>query len=401
MLQAFEGALGRQLTGEVKECNPEILNNVIAVEQAMVKAAQEANATVINSTFHHFSPYGVSGVVVIQESHLAVHTWPEYGFATIDFFTCGEHVYPQRALNYLAKAFEGKHIDISDTLRGDTNALQEQALSDSFPYTGQASLLERSVWVTEVGDALMKSYKAEVASGKQLSPYWQKLHTPSGNELLTFRGKVVLDYYSSKVMHEMMVHPIITNTQKAEVLVCGLEGAGLLKELGSYEGIKPSWWVEKEEKLLSESFYDITSQKNEIKVLVGEELKGVYDIILLDEHTLGKDTFDITFYNKHLKRNGTLVLVLGQVELQSAKAIKHLKMLQQQFAMEDIKVYWAHTGDVGGSKLFAWVSKEPSSRQWLNEESKEGTEDFFYYDEEIRKTCFTLPKFIRKQIERL
>ena len=69
-------ALGNHILIEFMNCDPEILNDVAKIEKNMVDAASKAGATVINSTFHHFSPYGVSGVVVIQESHLAIHTWP-------------------------------------------------------------------------------------------------------------------------------------------------------------------------------------------------------------------------------------------------------------------------------------------------------------------------------------
>ena len=82
-------ALGRHILVEFIGCNSEILNDVSIIEKSMVDAAQDAGATVINSTFHHFSPFGVSGVVVIQESHLAIHTWPEYQYAAVDLFTCG------------------------------------------------------------------------------------------------------------------------------------------------------------------------------------------------------------------------------------------------------------------------------------------------------------------------
>mgnify|MGYP000683723579 CR=1 FL=1 len=71
-------ALGNHILVEFMNCDPHIMNDVAAIERDMVDAAKKAEATVINSTFHHFSPYGVSGVVVIQESHLAIHTWPEY-----------------------------------------------------------------------------------------------------------------------------------------------------------------------------------------------------------------------------------------------------------------------------------------------------------------------------------
>ena len=87
-------ALGRHILVEFYNCSPELMNDVVHIEKSMVEAAETAGATVINSTFHHFSPYGVSGVVVIQESHLAIHTWPEFGYAAVDLFTCGDSVNP-------------------------------------------------------------------------------------------------------------------------------------------------------------------------------------------------------------------------------------------------------------------------------------------------------------------
>jgi len=90
-------SLGRHILVEYYNCDPEILNDVFKIEESMVAAAKEAEATVINATFHHFSPYGVSGVVVIQESHLAIHTWPERGYAAVDVFSCGSKEAVERA----------------------------------------------------------------------------------------------------------------------------------------------------------------------------------------------------------------------------------------------------------------------------------------------------------------
>src|SRR5688572_32858609 len=99
-------ALGRHILVEFTNCNADILNDVDVVEKSMVAAAKTAGATVINSTFHHFSPWGISGVVVIQESHLAIHTWPEFGYAAVDLFTCGETVNPWVSFEHLKKAFK-------------------------------------------------------------------------------------------------------------------------------------------------------------------------------------------------------------------------------------------------------------------------------------------------------
>ena len=117
-------ALGKQILVEYQGCFSEILDDVLTIEKAMIQAAEEAVATVINSTFHHFSPYGVSGVVVIQESHLAIHTWPEFQYAAVDIFTCGDSVDPWKAYDLLLKAFQAKHGNAMEINRGSTELLK-------------------------------------------------------------------------------------------------------------------------------------------------------------------------------------------------------------------------------------------------------------------------------------
>ena len=69
-------ALGKHLLVELNDCNPEILKSLDKVRNAMVSAAKRAKATIIDVSFHEFSPFGISGMVVIAESHLSIHTWP-------------------------------------------------------------------------------------------------------------------------------------------------------------------------------------------------------------------------------------------------------------------------------------------------------------------------------------
>ena len=111
-------ALGRHVLAEIHGCPFEVLNNVTKVEEIMVKAALEAGAEVREVLFHKFSPQGVSGVVVISESHLAIHTWPELGYAAVDVFTCGDKVDPWDACNYLAEMFNATNVDAKETQRG-------------------------------------------------------------------------------------------------------------------------------------------------------------------------------------------------------------------------------------------------------------------------------------------
>jgi len=81
--------IGRHLIAEYYDCRRETLDEVDTVRQAMVDAAQSIGATVIGESFHQFQPQGVSGTVVIAESHLSVHTWPENGYVAVDIYTCG------------------------------------------------------------------------------------------------------------------------------------------------------------------------------------------------------------------------------------------------------------------------------------------------------------------------
>ena len=84
-----QSALGTHILLELYDCPPERLKTPPVAEAALLAAARAMGATVRSHHFHAFSPYGVSGVVIIEESHLTVHTWPEYGYAAVDIFTCG------------------------------------------------------------------------------------------------------------------------------------------------------------------------------------------------------------------------------------------------------------------------------------------------------------------------
>lgn len=111
-------ALGRHILCELNGCDPEVLNDRKRIERIMVDAALKAGAEVREAVFHKFSPQGVSGVVVVSESHLAIHTWPELGYAAVDVFTCGEHVDPWKASDYIVAMFRATDVTASEVQRG-------------------------------------------------------------------------------------------------------------------------------------------------------------------------------------------------------------------------------------------------------------------------------------------
>ena len=98
--------LGTHVVLDLYDCEAPILDSEKKVEEVLKKAAEVANATVIGSVFRKFSPQGVSGVVVVSESHLAIHTWPEHRYASVDIYTCGDHTMPAKAGEYIIKEFK-------------------------------------------------------------------------------------------------------------------------------------------------------------------------------------------------------------------------------------------------------------------------------------------------------
>jgi S-adenosylmethionine decarboxylase len=87
------------------------------IAKVMNEAATEMKATIVESRFHHFSPLGVSGVIIIMESHLTIHTWPEYGYAAVDVFTCGE-IDLDAGINYLKEHLLAKKTELKKLNRG-------------------------------------------------------------------------------------------------------------------------------------------------------------------------------------------------------------------------------------------------------------------------------------------
>ena len=111
-------ALGKHLLLELKDCDREVLNDLDFLKDTLLAAASEAGATIMGESFHQFNPHGVSGVVIIAESHLFIHTWPECGYAAIDVFTCGDSVQPEKAVQKLLGGLRAKSHSIMEIQRG-------------------------------------------------------------------------------------------------------------------------------------------------------------------------------------------------------------------------------------------------------------------------------------------
>ena len=111
-------ALGRHLLADFYDCASPLLADPIWVEQTLLRAADAGHATVLNRHFHHFGPgLGVTGVLLLKESHISIHTWPESGFAALDLFMCGASD-ADAALAVLLEAFAPARQSTQAIIRG-------------------------------------------------------------------------------------------------------------------------------------------------------------------------------------------------------------------------------------------------------------------------------------------
>lgn len=123
-------SLGRHLILEMWDCDDNVINDVDKIRELLNAAAKDAGAIVIKSFSHKFSPFGVTGVALLAESHISIHTWPEEGYVAVDIFTCGTAANPQLAVQRLLVELKPKNSTSIELKRGSLQ-MKELSLSDA------------------------------------------------------------------------------------------------------------------------------------------------------------------------------------------------------------------------------------------------------------------------------
>lgn len=249
-------ALGRNLIAELTGCPPEVLNDVVLIEGKLVAAARAAQATVVSVSFHHFAPFGVSGVVVIQESHVAIHTWPEYGYAALDIFTCGQTVDPWEIYRAVCAELRAQHFSAVELGRGQRQSLIPHALPGAGLRAGPPPLsTSRSIWFTEQQSAIAVSLRHagqplfRQRSAHQLIEIYE---TTACGRMLVLDGIAVATEYDEFIYHEMAVHPaVLSHPGPQRVLVLGGGDGGVARELLRHDGIREIVVAERDELVVS------------------------------------------------------------------------------------------------------------------------------------------------------
>ncbi|MDR0364787.1 MAG: polyamine aminopropyltransferase [Bacteroidales bacterium] len=328
-------SLGRHILVEFIGCNPMVLNDVALIEQGMVKAAEKADATVINSTFHHFSPFGVSGVVVIQESHLAIHTWPEYQYAAVDLFTCGGHVDPWISFDYLKEVFGAKNYSALEMRRGNLSLLERvdfemgRLAKQNLDYKNP-DFYNRNVWFTDKDDnqAMSLRYTGEVLFDKRSELQRVRvLDTYAYGKMLVIDNMVMTTDRDEFHYHEMISHPMmLVHGNVKNVLVIGGGDGGSIREVLKHDNVEKVTMVEIDENVIDASKQFLTKLSVEfdnpkLNLIIGDGIKyvaeapsGTFDLILVDgSDPVGpaEGLFSKTFFTncyKALNDKGVLVV---------------------------------------------------------------------------------------------
>ncbi len=113
----FHENAGRHCILEIYECDQAKLNDEAFVRTTITSSVKIAGATLINLVTHSFKPQGVTGLALLAESHISIHTWPDIGYAAIDVFTCGNHTMPESACEFLSKEFAAKKCSLKSIVR--------------------------------------------------------------------------------------------------------------------------------------------------------------------------------------------------------------------------------------------------------------------------------------------
>jgi spermidine synthase len=423
-------ALGRHILVEFIGCTPEILNDVSVIETAMVNAAQKAGATVIQSTFHHFSPFGVSGVVVIQESHLAIHTWPEYQYAAVDLFTCGESVDSWISFDLLKEAFQAKNQSVLEMHRGPLPMLKRIDFKAKERKQWEQKLeqpkFQRNLWFTDKDEnqALSLRHTGNILFN-ETSPFQQVrvMESYSHGKFLAINNMVMCTERDEFHYHEMITHPALQayGGEAKRVLIIGGGDGGTAREVLRYPSIEKLTMVEIDEAVVRASKEHLpqlsrafSHPKLDLKIADGiqfvKEAKAeTYDLVIVDgSDPVGpaEGLFTEAFFrdcHRILKKGGLLV---GQSEspLFHEKAFVELNQcLKGIFGKSQVHtlLFFAPTYPTGmwslqlatKSALDPKAVKPEAIRAFAKEHRLR------YYNEAMHQAAFALPGFVKEMLK--
>lgn len=423
-------SLGRHILVEFFNCQPNILNHVSKMEEALVESAVKAGATILNSDFHHFAPQGVSGAVIIQESHLTIHTWPEYGYAAADLFTCGGSVDPWVAFDYLKETLEADTYSVLELQRGDLNLLTKKNIDfDSARKerlkNAKSGLEQPNVWYTDKSDQLALSLRSAGPLLYDKTSRFQRTRifdTHGFGRAMMIDNMIMVTEKDETHYHEMITHPaLFAHGNAVNVLVIGGGDGGAIREVLRHPNVKKVTLVEIDENVieasqlflpqLSAAFND---PRLKLQIMDGIEFVKTssadeFDVILIDgTDPVGpaKGLFSESFYRdcKKCLRPGGLLVAQGESPIYNKTVFVELNQcLKNVFGKPFVKTLLYHIPTyISGIWSFQLASINQVDFLAVDEEKISqfvSAHQLNYYNYQVHQAAFMLPNYVLKMLE--
>ena len=423
-------ALGKHILVEFYHCTSANLKDTVYIEQSMIEAAVNCGATIVNSWFHDFSPLGVSGVVIIQESHLTIHTWPEYNYAAVDLFTCGHSIDPWIAYKSLEHAFKSDHISITEIDRGSTQFLTKQNPDNQaeIPLSSQPNQplkIQRETWFTERNIDIALSFRVkdeQLFTGTSPFQTIKVFDTHQYGRMLVIDDRVMCSERDEYAYHEMIVHvPLFSHPKVKDVLVVGGGDGGTVRELLKHPQVEHITMVEIDQFVMdtAKQFFPTLSAAlahPKLTLIIANAVEYIqdcadasYDLIIIDSSDpIGpsQGLFTSAFYQqvyRALKPDGVMVAQSESPQFNQT-IFKEIYACQRAiFDRDHVYCYLTFIPTYPtGMWSFSYCTKSDLSPidDFANLAARTFTQDqqLNYYNETIHVAAFSLPNFVQAML---
>jgi spermidine synthase len=416
-------ALAKHLLVEYYECNTDKIRDADYIEKSMLEAAQVTGVKISDCIIHSFAPWGVSGAVVMGESHLTIHTWGEFNFASVDLYTTGENADPWQEFNYLAKALESKNFSVMEFKRGVRNLLPslspEELPKEPFKVSERLSWYHDldpygfGVCIQTTGGCLMKKQ----SKFQKLEVYDTKKY----GKMLVQDGKVQITERDEFVQHELMVHvPFLTHPNAKRVLIVSGGDGGVVREVLKHENVEKVVLLEADPAVIetSKQFFPqlasaLDDSRVEVRIEDGSEyLKEAgqesFDIIFIDSADIGSSVtvFDDGFYKNCLRVLSEDGILISQSASPSGAPNEFKDIYKKYYSLfgnEKVHCFSVETPcSSTGLWSFSYCSKgSVHPLKNLNEKKADDfslRQDLKYYNPEMHKAVFAVPNYVRDML---
>jgi spermidine synthase len=417
-------AVGRQVILDLHQCSAEHLDDIPWVRGTLTEAARHAHATIIEAIFHKFSPYGISGVVVIAESHLAIHTWPEKDYAAIDIFTCGPTLALRKAVDYLVDAFQSNNPQLSEVSRG-ASELQStefrQINNTNQPVDAEQWYEERGSWAEIHRYRVRKTLLHSRTQFQQVAI----IDTEKFGKMLVLDGDTQSAECDEYIYHEALVHPALTlHPNPRRVLVIGGGEGATIREVLRHPMVERVTMIDIDGELVEQcklllpewhqgAFADPrVDLRHEDGLAYAATSGDNFDIIIVDigdqnENGPAMPLYSEDFYRllkTRLTANGILVIQASELtvpayEYHAGVRSKLMPLFEkvQSYACF-VPSFWCEWGFVLATNAYDPVRQRPEAIDVVLKE-RGLSDQLRYYDGLTQQRLTALPKDLRALID--